>query len=155
MTDTKTEFKPGDVVRYDTAQNHHCREGMAIARQRPDGSVVLLDTYWRSSGDEYVLSEADLATVKQVFNLADYDELAERGSAEKSASYNPADRQTITSQHGLVVRRFIRKGAQPDLETQIENAQRLVDIAERTVESAKFTLECARRDLAELEAKRQ
>jgi hypothetical protein len=117
---TKTEFKPGDVVRYDTA-DRHCREGLAVAEARLDG-VVLFDTYWRSHGDRHLLTYDELATAEVVFNLDDYDELTERESAARWEMYKLADRETITSQHGLVVRCFVRAGAEPDLQMQIENA---------------------------------
>jgi hypothetical protein len=150
---TRTEFKPGDVVRYDRGAVRHCREGMAIAEARLDG-VVLYDTYWRTPGDRHLLTYDELATAEVLFNLDDYDELTERESSARWEMYKPADRQTITSQHGLVVRCFIRAGAEPDLETQIGNAQREVDDAERKLKTAQWQLDVARRDLAELEAKR-
>lgn len=150
---TKTEFKPGDVVRYDTGTERHCLEGMAIAEARLAG-VVLYDTYWRTPGDRHLLTYDELATAEVVFNLDDYDELTERESAARWEMYKPADRERVTSQHGLVVRCFIRKGAEPDLETQIEYARKVVEDAAHKLASARRSLDAAFRDLAELEAKR-
>jgi hypothetical protein len=149
-----TTFKPGDVVRYDVAERH-CREGMAIAKERAGGGVVLVDTFWQSSG-EHVLTDDELTTAEMVFNLADYDELDRywHESAAKWKTYAPADRETITSQHGLQVRWFVRKGALPDLQTQIENACEAFLDAQTKLRSAEFRAEVAWRDLAELEARR-
>lgn len=154
MTNTRTDFKPGDVVRYEPLErpSRHCREGMAIAEARLDG-VVLFDTYWRTSGDRHLLTYDELGTSEVVFNLDDYDELdqSRHGAADTWRKYSPDDRQVITSQHGLVRRFFIREGAQPGLTTQIENAREAVVEAERKLSSAQFSLDCARRDLARLE----
>lgn len=148
---TKTEFKPGDVVRYDTGTERHCREGMAIAEARLDG-VVLFDTYWRSYGDRHLLTYDELATAEVVFNLDDYDELTEREAAAKWEMYKPADREKVTSQHRLVVRWFIRQGAQPDLSTQIDNARQGVADAYEKLRSAEFGVQLAWAELKRLES---
>jgi hypothetical protein len=149
---TKTEFKPGDVVRYDVA-DRWCREGTAIAATWKD-QVVLLDTYWQSS-DQHRLTDDEVATAELLFNLADFDELPSGrhlGSSGKWMQYSPADRKRITAQHGLVVRYFIRKGAQPDLATQIENARQAVADAYEKLRNAERDVDYARRKLARLEA---
>lgn len=124
MSETKTAFKPGDVVRYETLTmpSRHCREGQAIAEEWK-GRIVLLDTFWGSS-DRHVLTDDEIDTAELVFNLKGYDEL-DRYSHESPAKwkrFKPVDRETVTSQHGLQIRWFVRKGATPDLQTQIENA---------------------------------
>lgn len=156
MSDTKTEFKAGDVVRYETLTmpSRHCREGWAIARTRDDDSVYLLDTFW-GSGDTHVLTDEEIATAELMFNLADYDELDRYRSHESRAkweTYRPADRETVTSQHGLQVRWFIRKGAQPDLATQIDNARQGVADAYEKLRSADFGVELAWAELKRLES---
>lgn len=152
---TKTEFKAGDVVRYDTGQDRHCREGMAIAEARLDG-VVLFDTYWGTPGDRHLLTYDELAAAQVLFNLDDYDEFDRYShvAPAKWMTYRPGDRETVTSQHGLQVRWFIRKGAEPDLQTQIENACEAYVDAESKLQSAERRAAAAWRDLAELEAKR-
>ena len=146
---TKTEFKPGDVVRYE-APSGWCREGTAITRE--DG--ILVDTYWLN--DNHVLTDEEIVTAELVFNLADYDELDryQRNSAEIWKTYSPTDRETVTSQHGLQVRWFVRKGARPDLQTQIENARQALTDAESKLQSAEARVRGARRDLEQLESKR-
>ena len=126
---------------------------MAIAEARLDG-VILFDTYWRTPGDRHLLTYEELATAEVLFNLDDYDELTERESTSRWEMYKPADRQRITSQHGLVVRWFIRTGAEPDLQTQIENACEAFLDARSKLQSAENRVAVAWRDLAELEAKR-
>lgn len=153
MSDLKTAFKLGDVVQYDV-EDPHCREGMAIAKQREDGRTYLADTYW--SSENHILSEAEVASAELVFNLADYDELDQyrHESAAKWKTYAPADRERITSQHGLQVRWFIRKGASPDLQTQIENACEAYVEAQSKLRSAEADVRYAWQVLSELEAQR-
>lgn len=147
MSDTKTTPRPGTVVRYQSERaDRWCREGMAIA----DDRGVLRDTYW-DSGNNHVLTDSEAATAEILFVLAEYRELpqAERLSWD---DYHSDDRRWITSQHGLVVRLFVRIGAEPDLGTRIENARGAVREAEKGVDSAKRTLEWRRQELAKLEA---
>lgn len=146
-------FRPNDVVRYRPSE-HHCREGVAIAKKLGSG-VVLVDTFWQSgSHDDHVLTESEIATGETAFNIDDYDELDRFASSCEALwnKYATIDREVVTSQHGLQKRWFIRKGASPDWDTQIENARQVVAEYERRLESVRSGLEWARRDLAEIEA---
>lgn len=147
-----TLFHPGDVVRYTPAQ-YHCREGIAIGHQRR-GITVLLDTFWDCGGDQHCLTHEEATTARLLFRLSDYDELDRysHGVASQWEKYAPADRQVITSQHGLRKRWFIRKGATENMATQIANARREVAKREGEVESAQRRLEWAREDLNRLRA---
>lgn len=149
-------FREGDVLSYDSERpNRWCREGTAVAFAR-ESSIVLVDTFWDFGGSEsHVLTEAEMATARPRFNLNDYDEL-DRFKSESRATwmkYAPADREVITSQHGLTCRWFTLKGASEDLGTQIENARAEVDEAWRKVRSAISSLKSARQRLAELESR--
>ena len=143
---------PGTVVRYTPDRSRHdpswCREGMAIA----DDRGVLLDTYWGSGSDNHRLLPVELATVENLFNLGDYEELDRysHASKDKWLRYHPDDREVVTSQHRLQVRWFIRKGASPDFATQVENAEDEVREAQEKAESAQRQLDWKRRQLAEL-----
>ena len=154
MTETKTEFKPGDVVRYDPT-NRWCCEGTAIATTWKD-RVVLLDTYWRSIGDDHRLTVEEIETVEFLFNTDDYDEMSGghrgRNAPDTWATYAPTDRQRVTSQHGLQSRWFLRKGAQPDLATQIDNARQAVADAYEKLRWAGRDVDLALAELARLEA---
>lgn len=145
-----TLFAPGDVVRYRPSQ-HHCREGMAIAEER-SGRIMLFDTFWASSGDRHVLTHDEIATAELEFRISDYDELdqSHRSMSGVWKKYAPADRQTITSQHGLQHRYFIRKGAAEDWPTQIDNARQELEEREREADSAQRRVEWAREDLAKV-----
>jgi hypothetical protein len=140
---------PGTVVRYDSERlDGWCREGMAVA----DAQGTFVDTYWSVGvGDDHVLTASEAATAQTLFHLAAYRELldAERHSWH---SYHPDDRQVITSQHGLVVRYFVRIGAAPDHGTRVENAREAVLEAAEQVESAQRALTYRREELARLEA---
>lgn len=107
----------------------------------------LVDSYWYSGGD--ALSAEEVAVAQFQFNLADYDEV---GSESKWSRHNPTDRQRITRQHGLSVRWLVRKGAQPDLATQIDNARQAVADAYEKLRSAEFGVELAWAELNRLEA---
>lgn len=145
-----TDFKAGDVVAYDTLTrpNRHCREGTAILNDRG----VLVDTFWGGAlvNDAHVLTEEEAATARLLFNIGDYAELG-RTQAHQFEQYAPADRQVLTSQHGLQRRLFVRIGAQVDHATIVDNARRKVDEAEARVRSAQLHLDWAREDLARLE----
>lgn len=143
----------GDVVRY-TPRTTWCREGIAIAQDhaRLNGRLVLLDTYWGST-EPGMLTDDEADTAELMFNLADYDEL-DRYSIHASRSqwetYAPADRQIITHQHGLQRRWFIRKGAQPDWATQIDNARRSVAEREDEADRARRAVDWATEELTRL-----
>lgn len=147
------EGAEGQVVRYLPDRSRHdphwCREGMAIS----DHNGRFIDTYWTGGGDSHVLNAAELATVEHLFWLDDYREVrtpSGRGTPSEWETYAEGDRQRVTSQHGLCVRYFIRNGAQPDMPTQIANAEERVRVAEGAVRSAEWGLENARRRLSEL-----
>lgn len=144
-------FRPGTVVRYTPDPSRHdprwCREGMAVADERG----VLLDTFWGTGSEAHRLLPVEIATVELEFHLDDFDELDRwRPNEQLWLTYAPADRQRITHQHRLQQRLFIRKGAQPDLSTQIENAEAKVRKAEEAVKSAERDLGWARKELAAL-----
>lgn len=143
-------FRAGDVVHYTPAQ-HHCREGIAIAHDRY-GKVVLLDTFWNCGGDQHALDTNEVLSAELIFNLGDYRELDQynRASPVMWAKYAPADRQVITSQHGLTRRWFIRHGASEDWPTQIENARRELEQRELDAASAQRQVEWAREYLAKV-----
>ena len=148
----------GDVVRYEPdGGNRWCREGMAVAQLRGDGEgrIVYIDTYWAGMSGSHILTAAEATTVERLFNVGDYDELprgCRLGSADKWAKYAPADRQVVTSQHGLQRRWFVRKGASEDHATQVENARVRLAEAESKLRSAQWSVESAQRDLANIEA---
>jgi hypothetical protein len=143
-------YEEGDVLLY-TPTERHCREGMAFVSDRG-----IIDTYWRSTGDgeSHILTADELATAKVLFNIRDFDVLDRYSAASRETwlAYHPADRQRITSQHGLQEELFVRCGAQPHLATQIENARERVNAAEQAVEQAEGFLRRKRGVLAGLEA---
>jgi hypothetical protein len=153
-------FREGDVVSYAPGERfpgqrdtRWCREGTAIAGKH-DGGIQLADTFWLMGTEDHILTEAEIATAELLFNLDDYDELGRysRESPSQWKKYAPADRQQITSQHGLQHRWFIRKGAAEDHATQVENARERLREAEAKLQSAQWSVESAQRDLAEIES---
>lgn len=143
------DFKSGDIVHY-TPEQHHCREGQAVAEER-NGKIILLDTFWDVSGsDRHLLSSDEAATAELRFSLNDYMQInlatayMTRSTWEK---YAKADRQCVTAQHGLRKYYYVRHGAKPSWGQQIENAREELAEAERNVESAMRQVDSARRNL--------
>lgn len=140
----------GTVIKYSPAERFDrfwCREGMAIAEERADGSVFFADTYWGSGMDRHILSDAEVATAEVLFRLDDY-RLVDRN--ETWDDFAPDDRQVITSQHRLQQKLYVRIGSTPDLDTKLENARAKVRAAEEGVEAAKHQLKWAQHDLGEI-----
>lgn len=145
------QFAPGDVLRYSPTGGTHARQCTAIVLQ--NGNVM--DTFWglRPGDGGHYLSPEELATAELVFNLNDYRKLGEHWEPKRDEwlTYAPADRQRVGSQGQWQSTYYVRIGAGPDLETQIENARVAVEDA---VHSAERRLQWAREDLARLEASR-
>lgn len=146
-------MKAGTVVHYTPDPSRFepwwCREGIAIT----DDNGVLFDTYW-DGGEKHRLNKIEVESAQVVFHLDDYAELDRYSRSSKSTweTYHPDDRQRITSQHGHQVRWFVRKGATPDMSTQIANAQEVVDVARAKVDNAERSLRWAERELQRLQS---
>lgn len=143
MSADKIDHKAGDVFRYEPSREW-CREGMAVVRER-DGALI--DTYWHGGSDSHALTDKELATSELIFNVNDYREL---GHYERFDDYRLEDRQVITSQHGLSVRRFLKTGAKPDRATRITNAIEAVNEAEEKLRSAQRLLDSRQEDLSRI-----
>lgn len=145
ITTTEPTFKVGEFYRY-TPKTTCCCEGIAEMTERG-----LMDAFWGSSGSESSpLSVEEKATAVLIFDSSEYDELDCHGE-HRWEKFNPSDRQKTTEQHGLRKRWFVRKGAVPDLDTQIANAQARVKEAEEAVRSANGMLEWRQRELQKLQ----
>lgn len=149
--ETATRFKAGDVIRYVPDGGWHARQGTAIVNEH--GKAV--DTFW-GDGSGHVLREKELAGAEVVFNLGDYRKLGEHFERRQDEwlKYAPEDRQRIGSQSQYQSTYYVRVGAEPSLDTQIENARVAVQDAESAVRSAQQTVEWRKEDLAKLEAER-
>lgn len=141
---TVAGLRAGDVVRYEP-ESRWCRDGYAIARERRDGSLVLFETYWSSGGDDNIVAP-DVYEV--LFNLGDYEEKP----AYVWETFAAADRQYIPKHSGYRTVHLVRKGATPDLPTQIGNARERVTEAKDALRSALHKLDWRRSELAALEA---
>lgn len=148
MTESRVSraFQPGDVLTYSPA-DRWCREGMAVVND----AGIAFDTFWASAGDAYRLGEADLRSAEFLFNIGNYREL-DRHERYTFSRFAPEDRATITSQHGLQRRLFVRHGAVEDRETIIENARQKVREAEEARDAAERQVTYARESLARIEA---
>jgi hypothetical protein len=142
MTTTWRDFRVGDVVNYQPDPSRFdptwCREGVALVEDHGNGHLDLLDTYWgadRIDTQAHCLSDAEIETAVLRFSRNDFRRL-DRAEAGLWRDYAPVDRQTISAQHGLQCAWYVRKGAQPDLDTRIENAREKVADAESDVRAA-------------------
>lgn len=145
-------LRSGDVLWY-VPETSHCREGTAFVNDR----ARALDTFWQpeGDGDSHALTDQELATAEVRFNVNDYEPLDRysRSSRGTWETYHPVDRARIPSQHGLQEQLFIRRGASPDIGTQVANARERVAEAESELSLAERRLEWRREELAALEAK--
>lgn len=136
----------GDVYRY-TPEDRHCREGLAIEDDRGQ----LIDNFWSGDRDPFLMHivPRDARDLEFKGNLGDYDKLH---PFDDISDYAREDRLVVTAQHGHRRTYYVRKGAQPDLATKIENAQSAVEVAERKLDSARRQLDWKRSELATLKA---
>lgn len=142
-----TRWRPGDVLRY-RPERHHAREGTAFVRD--DGRAY--DTFWSADGSDmysHALTAQELDTAEAKFNVDAFDELDRYapGARSKWETYNPDDRARVTMQHGLQEVLFVRRGAAPDMPTQIANAESRVAEAVAEVDAADRRLRWARDEL--------
>lgn len=143
----RSELREGDVLRY-TPATQHCREGVAIVVDLRGGLLDSYDTYWNTA--RVWVSDTELKTATVTFNLHDYRLAA---SKEEWLSFAPADRTTISHQHGTQVELYVRTEAQPDLHTEIANATDAVRQAELDVTAAQSRLRRAQHRLDDLHAR--
>lgn len=134
-------FAPGDVVRY-TPENRWCHHGIAVVQDDGHGR----DTYW-GNGPECYVAPSELVGGELIFRMGEFREAANEGEWEK---YAPADRGHLPM-GGYPERFFVRIDAEPDLETQIQNARAALQAAEDKVWSAVRAVKWAAEDLAKLE----
>lgn len=141
MTSTQPvfPFHEGDVLDY-TPKHRHARSQTAVVETTgPWEDLVAFDTYWSSDRTRLTASELETATVR--FNLGDFDEMQLQVEIQ---DFHPDDRQALHNPNGRT-RYFRRKGAVPDLGTQLSNTEGL--LADASEEIAYWT-----RKKVELEA---
>lgn len=143
MTSTIPTLHHNDVISYVAEGTKHCREEMALVSLVYSGKVVAKDTYWHLlCSESHRLTEDELATATVIFNRDDYIMLdrVDRNRRAIWETYRPQDREKMTAQHGLVADYFLKKGAVPDLEVQIENQRRRINTTQSTLASIKIEL---------------
>lgn len=141
MTSTQPEFpfRAGDVLNY-TPKHRHARSHAAVVETiGPWADLVAFDIYW--SADRTRLTGAELETATVRFNLDDFEEVQLQVELQ---DFHPDDRNELYNPNGRT-RYFRRKGAVPDLGTQLSNTEGL--LADANEELAHWT-----RKKAELEA---
>lgn len=154
---TPRQFRAGDVISYTTLTrpNRWCREGTALG-EMVNGTLMWRDTFWSYGGQQHVLTDDEVATGTLVFNVHDYEKLDESTSLARSNSlrtweqHHPDDRAVLTSQHGLVISYYLRKGAKPDLDTQIDNAKEALVMAKAEADAAQRAVARRQEELASL-----
>ena len=146
----------GDVLSYRPAE-HWCRQGQAVVVQVRGGNLIAIDTYWGINPcmEAHILTAEELKGAELEFNMTDFEALDFHSPASKAVwdTYHPDDARVIGSQHAHQKHYFIRKGATPDLGTQIANAENVVAERKDDVRSAQAALRWAEEYLEELKAK--
>lgn len=135
------------VYSYTIDGSRHCKEGWAIETE--DGT--LRDTYWHS--DRSVLSKEEVTSAVLEFDTDDFEELPlsrDERAPKRWMSYAPKDRGCIPSQHGLSRQWFIRRGASPDLSTEIENQENELSEARTALGMAQYRVDRAEEKLTDL-----
>lgn len=138
----KNQLLAGDVLEYNT---HPLDK-----RERPKMAVVTAD-------GTSPISEAELKGARLLFNRNGYT-LVAGPSRSKSVpafwlSCKPVDRQILTIANGNAVAYYVKKGAQPDLDTQIENQQQVISQARLKAAAAGAQLKTEERLLEKLIAR--
>ena len=135
------------VYSYTIEGSNHCKEGTAVETEEG----VLLDTFW--GNDRSRLSKEEISSAVLQFDTDDFEVIehhSRQGTPSEWLRYAPEDRNYIPSQHGLQIQWFVRKGAGPDLATELTNQREAVEQAESELRSAQLKLVWERDRLSEL-----
>ena len=129
---------------------HHCREGLAVAKTaQADGSVYLDDLFWGPGGGKdrssVVSSAEEVKTAELLFNPA--DGWHEARANEPTEDMEPDDVHVIHWQHGLRQQHWVRDGATPSLRVRLERAELDVAESEAALARANSRLSLAREHL--------
>lgn len=159
MGTTAADLRPGDVLRYDSADGTHCREGIAVAHE-VRGTLMLLDTYWACSGadltgterwtfwsDAHRLTPTEQATAEHQFNLGDFRP-AERN--EDVGAYDSSSVVCVSAQHNLTRHYFVRPDAKRSDSAILERQRNVVERARRELLAAQQHLDQERVELRRL-----
>ena len=139
------EYRPRhkDVVRYDGYG--HCRDGVAIVEwDKSAKKHRYVDTYW--SGSPTVIERVELPEL--LFNLSDVDKVNEW----EWHRYDKSDRYSLGSEHGYRPSYYVRKGSEPSLSQQIQNAREKQEEARLSLDAAINKYRYTTETLAKLEA---
>ena len=142
------KFKVGEFYEY-SPKTVWCREGIAEVIERG-----VFDTYWgHNPSDSSPLSPEEKATAVLLFDSSEYDELDRYCSSSRHRweQFHPSERKKTTEQHGCHKRWFIKKGAEPDIGTRINNAKARLSEAEQELKSAQWRVESRTKELEELQ----
>jgi len=140
------------VFQYTVEGSNHAREGWAVEI----GPGDFRDTYW--SSDRYRLNVREVETLEFRFDTDDFEQITGNygtGVPPHWKEYASEDRGRIPSQNGLSTMWFIRKGASPDLETQIRAQRADLEQEESSLRSVQARRDAAQRRLDWLLAERE
>jgi hypothetical protein len=132
------------VYDYDVDGSRHCREGIATEEKG-----AMFDTFWGYSGDRHRLTNTEISSAVLRFDTEDFEEVKSyvRGAPQDWLDRASQDRETISSQHGLQLSYWIRKGSSPDYATKIKNTKAKLDEAYRELRSAENSIKWAIEEL--------
>lgn len=165
-TETQTDFKVNDVFYFQYNEQEiktrfeprHCFDGQFIVKQRPNGEIYFIDTFWASKhngfanmGDIRTKSVEDAlrqGTLRFVCNLDDVEEIAE-GEVKYYANEDVFD---LSYQHGCYKYFVKKKGAVRSKEKMIESIKLKIEDQTSKMRWAQREIEYLKEQLLKVEA---
>jgi len=135
------------VFQYIIEGSHHAREGWAVEISPGD----YRDTYW--SSDRPKLNAQEIESLKFQFDTDDFEQISGNygsGVPPIWREYASEDRGRIPSQNGLRTSWWLRRGAGPDLDTQIRAQRETLEGARQDLRAVQARFDGAQEKLTEL-----
>lgn len=123
-----------------------CFDGQLVARETPNKSLLLVDTYWCSGSDNisFTPEEAEAkGTLTFVCNLDDVTDCHE----DVTMYYDQKDWFNLSYQHGCYKRYVLKKGAQRSQKQMILSIQEKIDDTTRKIRWMEDDLKAAQQTL--------
>ena len=139
------EIKIGDYYRFSYNEKYekelfmpyHCFDGILFVKQKNDGSLYLVDTYWSSGGRSFTLEQAlEQGILTFICNINDVEPCVK----SEKRYYNSDDFFNLSSQHGCYERYFKRKNAARSSELMEEELKKLIDERKHEIEYAEYDI---------------
>jgi len=160
------QFKVNDVFsfRYNEEETkkrfepYHCFDGQFIVKQRENGELYLMDTYWASKYDNFkhwsgykwkTIEDAQKqGTLTFICNLDEVEEIREHDLQY----YADEDLFNLSCQHGCCKFYVKRKGAKRSIDKMLQSIRRKIEDEHSKIRSAENSLKWLNETLKKIEA---